>query len=95
MGSCLNTNNTNQDPTGAKSSIEKKKQQLPTSDQQEKPKPADDNSPKSIKVVLVGDTSVGKTCLIRNYLNNEFSEDYEPTVLDLYSGTKNIRKKQI
>ena len=43
----------------------------------------------------MGDTSVGKTCLIRNYLNNEFSEDYEPTVLDLYKGTKNIKKKQI
>ena len=28
-------------------------------------------------------------------MNNEFSEDYEPTVLDLYSGTKNIKKKQI
>ena len=45
--------------------------------------------------MLVGDTSVGKSCLIRNYLENSFSEDYEPTVLDIYRGTKNVKKKQI
>ena len=44
---------------------------------------------------MVGDTSVGKTCLIRNYLNNDFSEEYEPTVLDVYSGIKNVKKRQI
>ena len=53
------------------------------------------NGPKNIKIVLVGDTSVGKSCLIRNYLENSFSEDYEPTVLDIYRGTKNVKKKQI
>ena len=46
-------------------------------------------------MVLVGDTSVGKSCLIRNYLENSFSEDYEPTVLDVYKGTKAVRKRQI
>ena len=45
--------------------------------------------------MLVGDTSVGKSCLIRNYLENSFSEDYEPTVLDIYRGTKNVKKRQI
>ena len=45
--------------------------------------------------MLVGDTSVGKSCLIRNYLENSFSEDYEPTVLDIFRGTKNVKKKQI
>ena len=55
----------------------------------------DPNAPKSIKIVLVGDTSVGKSCLIRNYLENSFSEDYEPTVLDIFRGTKNVKKKQI
>ena len=29
-----------------------------------------------IKIVLVGDTTVGKTCLIRNYLHNVFMDDY-------------------
>ena len=41
-------------------------------------------------MVLVGDTSVGKTCLIHNYLHDAFSEEYEPTVLDVYKGTKNV-----
>ena len=44
-----------------------------------------------IKVVLVGDTSVGKTCLIQNYLHNQFSDEYEPTVLDVYKGIKNVK----
>ena len=46
-------------------------------------------------MVLVGDTSVGKSCLIRNYLENAFSEDYEPTVLDVYKGTKAVKRRQI
>ena len=45
--------------------------------------------------MLTGDTGVGKTCLITNYLNNTFTEDYEPTVLDVYRGIKNVKKKQI
>ena len=45
--------------------------------------------------MLCGDTSVGKSCLIRNYLENSFSDDYEPTVLDIYKGVKNVKKKQI
>ena len=46
-------------------------------------------------MVLVGDTSVGKTCLIHNYLHNQFSDEYEPTVLDVYRGTKNVKGSQI
>ena len=46
-----------------------------------------------IKVVLVGDTAVGKSAMITNYLFNQFSEDYEPTVLDVYRGIKNVKKK--
>ena len=45
--------------------------------------------------MLVGDTAVGKSCLIVNYLRNEFSEEYEPTVLDVYRGTKNVDQNQI
>ena len=48
-----------------------------------------------MKIVLVGDTSVGKSCLIRNYLENSFSDEYEPTVLDVYKGVKNVKRKQI
>ena len=45
---------------------------------------------KKIVVVLVGDTAVGKSCLITNFLHNTFTEDYEPTVLDVYKGNKNV-----
>ena len=44
--------------------------------------------------MLVGDTSVGKSALITNYLFNIFSDNYEPTVLDVYQGIKNVKKKQ-
>ena len=46
-------------------------------------------------MVLVGDTAVGKSCLIENYLHSTFSDDYEPTVLDVYKGPKNINKKRV
>ena len=46
-------------------------------------------------MVLVGDTSVGKSCMIRNYLQNSYSDDYEPTVLDVYRGVKAVKGKQI
>lgn len=46
-------------------------------------------------MVLVGDTATGKSCLIVNYLRNEFSEEYEPVVLDVYRGIKNVDGKQI
>jgi len=50
---------------------------------------------KSIKMVLIGDTAVGKSCLITNYLHNKFSDVYEPTVLDVYRGVKTVRKEQV
>ena len=49
----------------------------------------------NIKVVLVGDTAVGKTALIENYLYNRFVEKYEPTVLDVFRGVQKVMKKQI
>ena len=60
------------------------------------PSSRDLSGPKSVKIVLVGDTSVGKSCLITNYLFNTFSEDFfEPTVLEVYRGTNNVMKRQI
>ena len=56
---------------------------------------AEETGERKIKVVLCGDTSVGKSCLITNYLNNSFSEEYEPTVLDVYRGVKNVKKIQL
>ena len=44
-----------------------------------------------LKLVLVGDTAVGKTCMIQSFLHNVFTELYEPTVLDMYKGKKTLK----
>ena len=43
-------------------------------------------SHQAVRIVLVGDTAVGKSCLIHTYLRKAFNDGYEHTVLDIYKG---------
>ena len=40
------------------------------------------------KVVLVGESGVGKTCIIKRYINNEFNPNTESTTTSTYSFKK-------
>jgi len=47
---------------------------------------ANQEGAKTLKLVITGNSAVGKSCLITNFLNNSFTEDYEPTLLDVFRG---------
>ena len=54
-----------------------------------------DDGPRSIRVVLCGASTVGKTCLIVTYNTGQFNEDHVPSVLDVFTGEREFDGKPV
>ena len=51
---------------------------------------------KTYQILLLGDTQVGKTCLINRYTNGVFKEEYTSTVgIDFYTKPEEINNKTV
>jgi small GTP-binding protein len=50
---------------------------------------------RKVKLVMVGDKAVGKTCLLSTYAHHEIPRDYIPTLFDLYRVTVRVADTEI
>ena len=49
----------------------------------------------NVKVMVVGDTGVGKTCLLSTFANNVFPTQYTPTIFDNMSTGVTIQNQTV
>lgn len=52
-------------------------------------------SRKELRCVVVGDGTVGKTCLLMAHTKNKFQDDHVPTVLDEFSRVEVINGDRV
>lgn len=46
--------------------------------------------PKKVTILIMGDGSVGKSCMIMRYLNDKYVDNYDPTIQDTFKKTVTV-----